>query len=228
MASSNSGYSGDYEHYDSTEEDMTYDEKRDLVMDLVINFIRIVETREPKAIVRTEDDGVQTDFDKLHASTLRAVDLKLKEYHAALEEKTPKFRGLNKLTGEPLQLKIEELECQIAKIDDYLDYKSERQMSKEYRKMRGILDKGKLDGESSQRIKDLFEKYSLDPAGEMPNVSDSSSDESSWSSSEDTDMSGWTSDSAESLKSGASKDSNKDLSNYSNKASADHEQVKML
>lgn len=87
------------EVYDSTEEDMTYDEKRDLIMDLirepdmkVISFIRIVESRQPAAIVRTNDGGMQIDFDKLHASTLRSVEMKLKEYQAVLEE-TPNFRG---------------------------------------------------------------------------------------------------------------------------------------
>uniref|UniRef100_A0A8D8ZCV7 Homeotic protein female sterile n=1 Tax=Cacopsylla melanoneura TaxID=428564 RepID=A0A8D8ZCV7_9HEMI len=88
------------EVYDSTEEDMTYDEKRDLIQALVkepdmkvINFIRIVETREPRAIMRNESNDIEIDFDKLHASTLRALELKLKEYHAAIDEKTPKFRG---------------------------------------------------------------------------------------------------------------------------------------
>lgn len=88
------------EVYDSTEEDMTYDEKRDLILDLVrepdmkvISFLRIVQAREPKALVRTEEGDIEIDFDKLHASTLRALDLKLKEYHAAIDDKKTKFKG---------------------------------------------------------------------------------------------------------------------------------------
>lgn len=58
-----------------------------------MDFIRIVEERQPRAIVQTVDGAMEIDFDKLHASTLRAMDEKWKEYQAASEEKPPNFRG---------------------------------------------------------------------------------------------------------------------------------------